>query len=448
MTQDKKLVAFVIYPGFSLLELVASYSPLAGLLTDLSYRLVVVGTSREAVASDTPLKVLPDMTFDEAPRPELLFVIGGEPPSAQAAEDKALRKYVRTAAESAARVGSTGTGSLILGAAGLLAGKQATVNWDSREALARYGGNYVRKPWLEDGKLITAAGVSGAFEMGLHLLAAMRGQGLAQTQQLFAEYDPQPPFGGIDWVGVERGDFNPDRLASRPAGPAREIAFVLYEGLTPLDLIGPLGVFAALARIAPEFHLSVVAKQPGPIMADNGLKFAPDKTFAEAPRPNALVVPGGGEPTLRAMVDADIRQYVRTVAETADFVGSVCTGALILAGTGLLKGKAATTHWAYYKVLEALGSPYRRQRWVDNGKIINSAGVSAGIDMALYWVAKMTDKTTAHRVQLDIQYDPHPPFGRIDWNHLSLMPRLLRGAMSLRAPFIARKAGMMIAQGR
>jgi transcriptional regulator GlxA family with amidase domain len=292
--------------------------------------------------------------------------------------------------------------------------------------------------------LITSAGVSGGFEMGLHLLARLRSRALAKSQQLFAEYDPQPPFGGIDWERVERGDFDPERLPVRQPGEAGQFAFVLYAGLTPLDLAGPLGVFAALARIAPEYQLSVVAERIAPVEADNHLKLVPDKTFAEMAHPRGIVVPGGGEPTLRAMLDESIRAYVLTAADTADYVGSVCTGALILAGTGLLQGRPATTHWAFYRILEALGSPYVRQRWVDNGKIINSAGVSAGIDMALFWVSKLTDEETARRVQLDIQYDPRPPFGRIDWNHLDAMARLTRGVMSLRAPIIARRAKRLI----
>ena len=95
---------------------------------------------------------------------------------------------------------------------------------------------------------------------------------------------------------------------------------------------------------------------------------------------------------------------------------SVCTGALILAAAGLLEGRPATTHWAYWRLLERLGARYvPEQRWVEDGKFITSAGVSAGIDMALHLVERLTDEATARRVQLGIEYDPKPPHGGIQW---------------------------------
>jgi transcriptional regulator GlxA family with amidase domain len=97
-------------------------------------------------------------------------------------------------------------------------------------------------------------------------------------------------------------------------------------------------------------------------------------------------------------------------------VTSVCTGALILGAAGLLEGRKATTHWAYYKLLERLGATYLPKRWVEDGKFITSAGVSAGIDMALFLAARLTNESAARLVQLGIEYDPHPPFGGIDWS--------------------------------
>jgi transcriptional regulator GlxA family with amidase domain len=99
-------------------------------------------------------------------------------------------------------------------------------------------------------------------------------------------------------------------------------------------------------------------------------------------------------------------------------VGSVCTGAMILAAAGLLDGRNATTHWSHHKLLERLGATYLPQRWVEDGKFITSAGVSAGIDMALALVARLTDEPTARMVQLWIEYDPQPPFGGIDWGQV------------------------------
>jgi hypothetical protein len=131
-----------------------------------------------------------------------------------------------------------------------------------------------------------------------------------------------------------------------------------------------------------------------------------------------------------------MRTYVRSAAKTAEVAGSVCTGALILGSVGLLEGRQATTHWAFYNVLEELGAEYVRKRWVEDSKFIFSAGVSAGIDMALQLAARLTDEETARRVQRSLGYDPHPPFGGIDYDHLGAMANTMRAGLSVAAPLI------------
>ncbi|HEX2196935.1 MAG TPA: DJ-1/PfpI family protein [Actinomycetota bacterium] len=115
------------------------------------------------------------------------------------------------------------------------------------------------------------------------------------------------------------------------------------------------------------------------------------------------------------MANPVLREYVVAVSEDAEVVGSICTGALILGAAGLLEGRRATTHWACRRFLERLGATYVPERWVEDGKFITSAGVSAGIDMALELLARLTDEATSRFVQLSIEYDPQPPFGGIDW---------------------------------
>jgi len=227
----------------------------------------------------------------------------------------------------------------------------------------------------------------------------------------------------------------------------KTIAFVIYQGLTLLDLVGPLGVLQKFCELNPQYQTTVVAERGEPIVSDNGLTVIPDRTFTEVPHPFAIFVPGGNTPTLRAMTNPSMRDYVRQAAETAEFVGSVCTGALILASLGLLQGKPATTHWAYYKILESFGSKYQRTRWVENGKIVNSAGVSAGVDMALFFVSRLAGEEMAKEVQLWLDYDPQPPF-KIDWQHLNLMARGIRAYHALAAPFITSGAKKLLREGR
>src|ERR687890_1619222 len=210
----------------------------------------------------------------------------------------------------------------------------------------------------------------------------------------------------------------------------KTIAFVLYPGLTLFDMTGPLQVLSALSVIAPEYRTVVVAERVEPMDNDipGEMKVLPNNTFEEVPRPFAFVVPGGNAPTIRAMGNEAIRAYVKSAAETAEVVGSVCTGALILASVGLLEGRQAATHWTSHKILESFGATYQRKRWVEDGKFITSAGVSAGIDMGLELAAPLTDEASARPVQLWLDYDPQPPFGRLDYEDMSLTLRARRAA--------------------
>ncbi|MBX3002204.1 MAG: DJ-1/PfpI family protein [Caldilineaceae bacterium] len=226
----------------------------------------------------------------------------------------------------------------------------------------------------------------------------------------------------------------------------KQIAFALYPGLTLFDLVGPLQVMSVLAEIEPAYRIVVVAERIEPTPTDI-LPVIATHTFEQTPRPFAMVIPGGGSPTLKAMSNPTLRAWVRQATKSAEIVASVCTGSLILGAVGLLKGREATTHWAYTGILESLGARYRRARWVEDGKFIMSAGVSAGIDMGLYLAARLTSEETAREIQRQLDYDPQPPLGGIDYSRLGLFPRTLRVLHTLAAPFITHTPKKMTAQG-
>jgi transcriptional regulator GlxA family with amidase domain len=205
--------------------------------------------------------------------------------------------------------------------------------------------------------------------------------------------------------------------AAEAAGLAdseRLIALLLFPETTLLDLVGPLQVLKALP--AP-YRTVVVGERKEPMITDTGLALTPERTFEDVPRPFAIVVPGGPG-SVASMGNQAIQAYLREAAPHAEVVGSVCTGALVLAATGLLEGRRASTHWAYAAELEKLGARYVRERWVEDGKYVTGGGVSSGIDMAIALAARLTDRATAERIQLGIEYDPRPPFGGIDWSHV------------------------------
>jgi transcriptional regulator GlxA family with amidase domain len=140
--------------------------------------------------------------------------------------------------------------------------------------------------------------------------------------------------------------------------------------------------------------------------------------------------------------------YLRFAEHGAELVSSVSTGAFVLAAAGLLEGRRATTHPAYAGLLRKLGVNYVQRGWVEDGRYITAAGTSGGIDMALQLVARLTDEDTARRVQRFLGYDPHPPYGGIDYDHLGAWANTVRAGVSLAAPMIAAKPKRLTRQGR
>jgi putative intracellular protease/amidase len=186
-----------------------------------------------------------------------------------------------------------------------------------------------------------------------------------------------------------------------------QIAILLFDGLTALDAIGP---YEALNRL-PDATTTFVAEQPGPKRTeDASLALIADAALANVPAPDIVLVPGGkGRRAL--MDDGPVHEWLRTVHETSTWTTSVCTGSLILAASGLLSGRRATTHWLAMEELGELGAEPVCERVVFDGKLVTAAGVSAGIDMGLALAARIAGERVAEAIQLGIEYDPSPPFG-------------------------------------
>jgi putative intracellular protease/amidase len=184
-----------------------------------------------------------------------------------------------------------------------------------------------------------------------------------------------------------------------------QIAILLFDGLTALDAIGP---YEALNRL-PDASTTFVAEQPGPKRTEDGsLALVADAALSEVLTPDVVLVPGGkGRRAL--MDDGPVHDWLRQVHETSTWTTSVCTGSLILAASGLLAGRRATTHWLAIEELGELGAQPVCERVVFDGKIVTAAGVSAGIDMGLALAARIAGEQVAESIQLGIEYDPTPP---------------------------------------
>ena len=184
------------------------------------------------------------------------------------------------------------------------------------------------------------------------------------------------------------------------------IAIAVYDRFTALDAVGPYEVLSRL----PGARVTFVAAEAGPVRTDNGmLTLEAERSLAELPEPDVILVPGGpGEVTQRA--GEQMLEWLRVADRTSTWTTSVCTGSLILAAAGLLDGRPATGHWLAMDELRRLGAEPTGQRVVFDGKIVTGAGVSAGIDMALYLVGRVWSPEKARSVQHGVQYFPDPPY--------------------------------------
>jgi len=184
-----------------------------------------------------------------------------------------------------------------------------------------------------------------------------------------------------------------------------QIAYLLYDRFTALDITGPHEVLNSV----PGNESIFVAENRGPVRNESdSLSLVADASLAEVPNPDVLVVPGGYG--TRALLEHEpLLGWIREVHETTTWTTSVCTGALLLAAAGLLDGTPATTHWLARDLLAQLGAKPVPERVVEHGKIVTAAGVSAGIDMALTLVQRINGDEVAQAVQLGIEYDPEPP---------------------------------------
>ena len=183
------------------------------------------------------------------------------------------------------------------------------------------------------------------------------------------------------------------------------IVFILFPNLTQLDFTGPLQVLSRL----PGAKIYLAAKTTAPVPSDGVLTFNPTCAFADCPPADVICVPGGFGVD-DAILDDELMTFVKREGARAKYVTSVCTGAFILGAAGLLKGKKATTHWAYHDELAKVGAAPVRARVVRDGNLITGGGVTAGIDFALTATAEIAGEDVAKAIQLSLEYDPAPPF--------------------------------------
>jgi transcriptional regulator GlxA family with amidase domain len=187
---------------------------------------------------------------------------------------------------------------------------------------------------------------------------------------------------------------------------------LIFDGAEELDFTGPWEVFTASSMLRDGADTAVlIAEQPGPVRCAKGLRVLPDHTFGDHPPLDLLLVPGGMG-TRREVANPAVLRWIADVATRAAWVTSVCTGSLLLHEAGPARGKRVATHHAFEDTLAARGdiTVVRDARYVADGNLVTSQGVSAGIDMALWLVGRLYGPAHARTVRRYIQYDPAPPY--------------------------------------
>ena len=185
----------------------------------------------------------------------------------------------------------------------------------------------------------------------------------------------------------------------------RNIGMLIFPRLTQLDMTGPYEVLARL----PNTKVHLVARTLDPVKTDRGMEILPTVTYADCPQLDVIMVPGGpGQQDL--MEDGAVLDFLQRQAKSAKYITSVCTGSLVLGAAGLLKGKRATSHWAAIDHLGLLGAIPVSEKVVVDGNVVTGAGVTCGIDFALKLASILEGEQVAREIQLQIEYDPDPPF--------------------------------------
>ena len=186
---------------------------------------------------------------------------------------------------------------------------------------------------------------------------------------------------------------------------------LLFDDAEELDFVGPFEVFTMACMGRPDDRVVTIAERAEPVRGAKGLRVIPDHGFADAPPLDVLVVPGG-QGTRKEVSNPALVEWIRKAAEPCTWVTSVCTGTLLLHEAGLVKGRRVTTHWGFVETLRQRGDVevLEKVRFVRDGRLVTAAGVSAGIDMALWVVGQLYGVAHARQTQRFMEYDPAPPY--------------------------------------
>ena len=224
----------------------------------------------------------------------------------------------------------------------------------------------------------------------------------SQEEPIKEQVPPQKP----PEITAENHDAVMQQMLGTPKYDIQTLGILVYDGVNELDMMGPRYVLGQLWGVKAQ----LIGLEPGNITTVMGTEIVPNTVIDSVEQLDILVIPGGFKGTIQAVYDEKLHQWIRKIDQTTRYTAGVCTGGWILAATGLLEGKNATTNWyRAEEMLEKYGAIFRDERYVNDGKYWTSAGVTAGMDMSLAIMHDVWGEKYTQAVMLDMEYDPAPP---------------------------------------
>jgi putative intracellular protease/amidase len=393
-------IAILVYDGAETLEVVAPMAAFSELMSvQIDYVAPAAGTVRTSQAEIVVEKALEDI--GEA---DVLVVPGGAPAAvATLRADPRLRNWISRVDASSRLTLAIGAGAALLADAERLDGHRVAAS-----ALAAVGGALPRGAtpvdarYVQDDKYWTSDAGSAALDAALAMVGAIAGKAHLQAAMLDLEYDPAPP------AFPRSGATPPGTQVALPATGADpiRIGILVYDGFFTLDAIGPLAMLSQLDGV----EVALIRRGASPVVRSGRTRITVARSIADVDALDVLIVPGGADGTWALGQDADALAWIRRIDARSRITASVCTGSWVLGEAGLLQGRRATSNW--YRASDMMaryGATFVPERYVRDGKLWTSAGVSAGLDLSVALARELRGDAAALRMVERMAYWPEPP---------------------------------------
>jgi transcriptional regulator GlxA family with amidase domain len=410
-------IGILVYNGANTMEAIAPMVVFSELMSVKIHYIAI----EKGIVHTTLLDIQSTKSLDDISQLDVLVIPGGDSAGLTSVfSNQKILKWIQNIDPITQITAGIGTGSFILGKAGLLQQKKVALPWyKAQENALQLKAVLDSSRYIHDGKYYSCVGQTAAIDMCLNLVGKIAGNPNLQGAMLDLEYNPQPPSNAgsaatteapvlawsaknsytLDGISFLR-DNKIDTIAS-----VKKIGILVYPDFFTLDAIGPLVVLSQLNNV----QVQLISCRDAELKTGR-TKIKVKNNFFAAKDIDILVVPGGSEGTWKMTQDTTVLQWIKTIDHKTSYTTSVCTGSWILGAAGLLQNKSASTNW--YRagdMMKRYGATFNDERYTVDGKYWTSAGVSAGIDMSFALVEKLAGNAAMQQAMFNLAYYPQPP---------------------------------------